>query len=42
MVIEEIDEFIAKIKKLLENLEDFCSSIEFEDAKSATEGTANE
>ena len=31
-----------KIKKLLENLEDFCSSIQFENAKSAIEGIANE
>ena len=42
MGIGEIDEFIAKIKKILENLEDFCSSNEFENAKSAIEGIANE
>ena len=42
MGIAEFEDFIAKIKKLLACLEEFCESIEFENAKSAIEGIANE
>ena len=40
--IAEFEDFIAKIRKLLACLEEFCGSIEFQNAKSAIEGTANE
>ena len=42
MGIVAFEDFIGKIKKLLACLEEFCESIEFENVKSAIEGTANE
>ena len=42
MSIAEFEDFFARIKKLLMCLEEFCESIEFENAKSAIDGTVDE
>ena len=40
--INEFEEFLCKVKKVLDNLEEFCSSLEIENDKSCQEDVSNE
>ena len=40
--INEFEDFLCKVKKVLDNLEEFCSSLEIENAKSCQEDVSNE
>ena len=42
MNINEFEDFLCKVKKVLDNLEEFCSSLEIENAKSCQEDVSNE
>ena len=42
MNINEFEDFLCKVKKVLGNLEEFCSSLEIENAKSCQEDASNE
>ena len=42
MNINEFEDFLCKVKKVLDNLEEFCSSSEIENAKSCQGDVSNE
>ena len=42
MNINEFEDFLCKVKKVLDNLEELCSSLETENAKSCQEDVSNE
>ena len=42
MNINEFEDFSCKVKKVLDNLEEFCSSLEIKNAKSCQENVSNE
>ena len=42
MNINKFEDFVRKLKKVFDNLEEFCSSLEIENAKSCQEDVSNE